>query len=229
MKKSPHSDEDLLRMHRENNDSSALSELMDRYFAMRNYSCRTVAPAAASQLNDWELNEVVFHAIYTAVRLYDFREVKLMSYYHILLKHELIHAVNKKRSEAPFGVVSIDHYNEYQDRGGYVLADTIASANPNDDPRAFLNYAETLMEFQKLPEDVTPETVTVVELVTQGFSVAHAAKVIGVETHRARYLLRKFRTWALGTAKKIYGYSEQERKEKEKLLDDFLRWKKDEE
>ena len=227
MIKSSFSDEDLLRMHREG-DSMALAELMDRYFSLRHYSIRTVAPATSPYLNEWEQNEIVYHAFYKATQTYDFRDVKLLSYYHIILKHDLVHAATKRRAEAPHGVISLDRYHEYETRGGYTLSDTISSGDTTDDPRAFLNYAETLMEFQKLPPNITPETVTLVELITQGFPLAQASKVLGVEERRARYLIRKYRRWALDTLNRVYR-SEEDHKEKEKLLDDFLRWKEDEE
>ncbi len=221
------SDEELLLEFRSGNED-ALAHLMDRIFAMRKYSCLTASPTSVNILDEWEQNEMVHHSFYIAVRSYEFHQARFLTFYHAILKKSLSEAVTKKLATAPGGIISMDQFVEYGE-GGYVLHDCIPSESEIDDPRVFLNYAEVLMDGQKLPKGIDSNVVTLVELISQGYSIPSAARILGIEVHRARYMIRKYREWAMSTEKKVYSYSEVECQEKEKLLDEFLHWGNDEE
>lgn len=220
-------DEELLLMFRMGNDN-ALVQLMERIFAMRRYSCSNVAPAASAQLNEWEQNEVVHHSFYRAVSYYEFRQTRFLTFYHTILKHELGRAAAHKLMVAPNGVVSLDQYVETES-GGYMLHDLIPSTSPQDDPKAFLNYAESLLARSKLPKRVPAVAVTLVELLAKGCSVRVAGELLGLDENKARYMVRKFRLWAREVEGRVYANDPKRLKEEEKLLDGILQWKGDDE
>ncbi len=217
------SDEDLLTRYREG-DEEALGAMLERFFAMRFYSARTVAPTLCEMLSEWELNEAVYHAFYKAVQSFQLGKARFLTFYHTILKHELCHLVAERIAMAPHGIVSLDEYVENdKGDGGYVLGDSISSNDVNDDPKEFLHFAERLMELRKLPKKIDPIAISLVELVSQGVSVAEAARMLDIEDRKARYVMRKYRAWALESARKVYGLSPEQEEEKGKLLDRFLR------
>lgn len=212
------SDEELLLMSRLG-DQIALSTLLSRIFGMRNYSCRIASPEATAQLDDWEQNEAVHHAFYSAVDGYEFGDARFITYYHSILRNQLVHLAMKKAALAPHGTLSLEA--PVTEEGTYVLQDLIPGGE-EDDPAAFFRYAETLASLKRLPKNIEPLALDIVESLAQGHSIAEAARLFGLKPHRARYLVFKYRNWCLSTLARVYNLTEEETAEKEKLLNASL-------
>ncbi len=198
-------DEELLLASRMG-DYKAQSLLAERLHENRFRNCYFVAFEASNMLDDWSLNEAYFRAFLASISGYRFLRMRFITYFFHNLRNEIIHLATKKAKErADHGkVVSLDEIAADDDPEHVcTLSDFVASGDFMDDPRAFLSYAERLEELHRMPEGADPLMLDVVRLTTSAYTIEDTAKICCISTHRVKYLLSRYRKWALHSRKLI--------------------------
>ena len=164
-----------------------------RYFQNRNYLMHTVAPKHRAFLDEWTANEAFFVSYLKSENEYEFGKGPFKAFFLLILKRELyreIGSVIRARSLMPTVSFESDVCE-----GGH-LADIMPDASSSNDPRAFVNYAETLEKLGKLPAVIPPIAVKMAHLILYGYTIKTASKELGLSFSYGKQIMKKFREWA---------------------------------
>ena len=206
-------DEELLLLARMG-DHKAEVLFTERIFKDQARQCRTVAAAACSKLEPWDINEAYFKAFTSAVSGYRFGSNRFMSYFMGVLSHELIHIMSKRiREQACRGhLYSLDAIVNDDAESCATLSDFVASTDFMDDPKSFMIYAEELESLHELPKNVDPLMLDAVRLITASYSIPETARLCGITENRVKYLLNRYRKWATKTLDLVRNYGKKRKK-----------------
>ena len=186
------SDEALLCLYRLG-ITYARDVLSVRYFQNRIRLVNSIATNIGRFLDEWTINEVFFNTYLTAESEYEFGKSTFRAFFLLVLERYLYHEIGKTmRARALFPTVSFE--SEVCD-GGY-LADIMPDTSSSTDPRAFVNYAETLEKLCKLPASIPPKAVDMAKLILIGHTIKSASKALGLSFSYGKTIMKRFRDWA---------------------------------
>lgn len=184
-------------------DVLARDALVARFYAQRHPLSHAACPTITPQLNDWDINDAFFHAYLNAESSYQFGRVPFRAFLIKCLSSSLINLFKSIHSKSNNLVTnSLDDPLNRCDDSDFTLNDVVAEEGTLDDPKAFMNYAETLKEFTKLPKGIDPITIDIVKLHLDGYSVREAAEKLGLPIKRASYLFSRYTKWAKSVLEK---------------------------
>ena len=212
------SDEELVFLSRLG-DQTADASLLERYFGMRQFFFTRTVPTWTVNFDPWDFNELFLDCFLTALQSFEFRRSKFLTFFIRILARRVISFALKKTREN-YNVISFDE-DVIGEESTYTLHDVVSSPDLADNPAAFFEYAESLRELKRLPKEIDPIALDVVRLKADGMSTNKAARTLGISYGSVRYLYDKYRTWALGTIKKIYDLDDLGLEEEAEKLDAF--------
>lgn len=193
-------DESLLLLGRMGKEV-ARDALAVRYYRKRRSICRHASPAIMNILDEWEANEAFFRGYLEAETSYRFGPVSFYSYALRCIKFALANATDAKLAkcrtmvqcslDAPLGEEELS------------LADIVHEDQSPDDPRVFLNYAESLASLEKLPPHIHPTALEIARRVLAGFRIREIANQLEISEKRASYYFSRYKEWAKSTLAKI--------------------------
>ena len=216
------SPEELLLSYRLG-DPDAGTELNERLFARRQTSVHLAAPDAARMLCEWDINEAVFHAMCETFAHYRFVKVRLSTFFHRVLRNELVHIASRRAREKQYGVYNSLDMEREDERGGiYTLHDIIPAGKSYGHPVAAFLFAEQLEAISLLPRGLSSQCMDIVRLVAAGHEQKEVAKICRVPLSKVKYELGKFRKWGLGILKKTHLPDEGRENADRRAMDAFL-------
>ena len=196
-------DEELLLLFRMG-DPKARDELSVRYFRYRKSHLRRACPEYYDVLDDIAFNEVFFRCYLSAERSFQLGNGRFFAFFELILGREVRREARKVfTSRAEMASTSLDVTRDGEH--GYFLHDIIPSGETMSDPKAFLCFAETLSELGKLPKGMKKESVSIVRMLFDGYSLSEASKRLGIKQSNAKMMAYRFRKWAKKTMESLYG------------------------
>lgn len=197
MSKKDLKDEELLLLARMG-DSQAEQILLERYFKRRFIYGRRARPDFLHYLTPLDFNGVFFKVYLNAVSTYRFGFSTFHSYLQRILVHELNREVISSLRLASYGFqqLRLDTLINESLSDEMTFHDIVPDDTPSNDPRIFLNYADSLARLSKLPPEIDQLTLDLVHLRIDGFSFEEAAAQLGLTIHGARKRLKSFREFA---------------------------------
>lgn len=194
-------DEELLLLFRMG-DPKARDELSVRYFRYRKSHLRRACPEYSDVLDDIAFNEVFFRAYLSAERSFQLGNGRFFAFLELILGREVRREARKvfaARAEMP--ITSLDATKDGEQ--GYFLHDIIPNGETMSDPRAFLSFAEALGELGKLPKGMKKESVDIVRMLFDGYSLSEASERFGIKPANAKMMAYRFRKWARKTMESL--------------------------
>lgn len=185
----------LGRMGRE----GARDSLAVRYYRLRKKICRNASPSIVSFLDDWEINEAFFRGYLDAESSYRFGRVSFRTYATRCIRFALANAADSKLCKSRMMVAcSLDaaQKNDDGEETTLCLADIVQEGVSPEDPRVFLDYAESLNLLHRLPKGINPVVLKIVSGLCDGYRICEIAKEVGLSEKQANYHLAKYRVWA---------------------------------
>ncbi|MCQ2741702.1 MAG: hypothetical protein MJ239_00135 [Bacilli bacterium] len=79
---------------------------------------------------------------------------------------------------------------------GTCLYDCVSDDDYMNDPRAYLEYFDTLKSLNKLPKSLNKRTSELVSLIVDGYTIIEASKKLDIPYRTAKEMLSKFKKWA---------------------------------
>lgn len=196
-------DEELLLLFRMG-DPKARDELSVRYFRYRKSHLRRACPEYYDVLDDIAFNEVFFRCYLSAERSFQLGNGRFFAFFELILGREVRREARKVfASRAEMAITSLDATRDGEQ--GYFLHDIIPNGETMSDPRAFLSFAEALSELGKLPKGMKKESVGIVRMLFDGYSLSEASKRLGIKQSNAKMMAYRFRKWAKKTMESLYG------------------------
>ena len=197
MSKKDLKDEELLLLARMG-DTKAEQILLERYFLRRFIYGRRARPDLLTFLTPLDFNGAFFKAYLNAVSTYRFGFSTFHSYLQRILTHELNREVVNSLRMANYGYqqLRLDTLINESLSDDMTFHDIVPDDTPSNDPRIFLNYADSLARLSKLPPEIDQITLDLVHLRMEGFSFEEAAARLGLTIHGARKRLKSFRRFA---------------------------------
>lgn len=196
--------------------------LTERFFGMRQYAGKHVAPQWMEVIDPWKYNEVFFTAFLNAVETYQFRKSRLLTYYYRILAREIT-AVGERIQRERQLTCSLDEPIGPSDDEGFTLHDVIPSDETRDDPSSFFQYSESLEKLNRLPSKLSEHAMQVVRMRMQGFTFREICEHLHILPGKARYAIKSYINWAVKTFTNIYNLDEAQQEEKRKLLERYFR------
>lgn len=194
------SDESLLLLGRMGKDSCR-DLLAIRYYKNRHRICHRASPSIMNILNEWEANEAFFRGYLDAEISYRFGRVSFAAYALKCIRFALANAVDSKLSKTKMMVAfSLDspQIDEQGEETSLCMADIVQNTSP-EDPRVFLDYAESLEMLNKLPKGVNPISLKIASGVCDGYKVSEIARELGITEKQANYYFTRYKDWAKKT------------------------------
>ena len=177
------SDEELILLTR-CGDINAYSLLVRRFCGpSRNCDIYRAAPEILQRYSLWEVSSVLLATFWDCLDGYRFGTVRFHTYYISALRYNLFRYDNQHAKEKAM-TTSIDASVKNDDE--YTLHDILSTNDPNDDPRHFLNYYETLKSFDKLPKEISPITLEIARMKINGLTFVEIAEALNM-TYRQVY------------------------------------------
>ncbi len=164
-----------------------------RYFKNRFRLINSIAPNQSRFLDEWTTNEVFFNSYLTAESEYEFGKSTFRAFLLRVLERDLYHEIGKVIKERT--LLPIVSFDTELCEGGY-LADIMPDASSSSDPRAFVNYAETLERLCMLPANIPPKAVEMAKLILLGYRIKAASKKLGLSFSYGKTIMKRFREWA---------------------------------
>jgi hypothetical protein len=84
----------------------------------------------------------------------------------------------------------------FEEENQMCLHDVLPSESNNDDPKAFIDYAETLSKINKLPRGINKKVLKLVEMKYLGYSEKETLRRLRITKGEARQMLLRFRKFA---------------------------------
>ncbi len=198
------SDESLLLLGRMGK-ADARNSLAVRYYKNRRRICYKASSAIMGFLDEWEANEAFFRGYLDAEMSYRFGRVSFLAYASKCIRFALANAADSKLAKNKMMVAfSLDAPQSEDDGSESILcmADIVQDASSPEDPRIFLDYAESLSLLNKLPKGVNPVALKIVSGICDGYKISEIAKNLGISEKQANYHLGRYRAWAKQTLTK---------------------------
>lgn len=202
-------DEFLLLLGRMGKEG-ARDSLAVRYYRMRKRICRNASPSICTFLDDWEVNEAFFRGYLDAETSYRFGRVSFKTYATRCIRFALANAADSKLSKTRMMVAfSLDaaQRNDDGEETTLCLADIVQDGSSPEDPRVFLDYAESLNLLHRLPKGINPVALKIVAGLCEGYRICEVAKEIGLSEKQANYHLSRYRVWAKSVLSKAGVFS----------------------
>ena len=171
-----------------------------RYFHNRHKLIRSVSQNYYRLLDEWTCNEAFFNSYLTAESEFEFGKSTFQSFFLLILEREIYHEVGKVLRMRTF-LPTISFDTELAD-GGY-LADILPAPESTTDPRAFVNYAETLERLSKLPAHIPPKAINMAKLILLGHTIRSASEALGLSFSYGKTIMKIFRDWAKTVVHKV--------------------------
>lgn len=188
-------DEALLQRYRMGDDV-AFDVLLARKNARRHGFCHMASPKMKPFFDDWEINEIFFHAFYDAQATFEFTKGSFNAFLIRCLRFVMANRVDKKLSRANVMITnSFDEELNVKGDSSLVLADVVSKEGTLDDPREYVNFQDSVMEITNLPKNVNPLAVAIMGLRLEGFTVSEAAQILDISHKRASYILSRYSKW----------------------------------
>lgn len=197
------SDESLLLLGRMGRESCR-DLLAVRYYKNRHRLCHRASPAIMTILDEWEANEAFFRGYLDAEISYRFGRVSFASYALKCIRFALANAVDSKLSKTKTMVAfSLDapQIDERGEETSLCMADIVQNTSA-EDPRVFLDYAESLEMLNKLPKTINPMSLKIASGVCDGYKVSEIARALGITEKQANYYFARYKDWAKKTLSK---------------------------
>ncbi len=196
-----HDESVLLRVRM--GDEVARDVFVARYYAQRRRLCHAACSPIAAQFNDWDINDVFFHAYLNAETTYRFGRVPFRAYLIRCINSSATNLIKSYRSKSNnLFTHRLDDPINHHDDSEFTLSDVVTREGTLDDPKAFFNYAETLLKFMKLPRKINPKAVEIARLHLAGYSVREASEILGLQQKKASYIYSTYLKWARSVLKK---------------------------
>ncbi len=206
------SDEDLLLRSRMG-DPIPLDVLLARKNAKRHALCHMASPKMKAFFDDWDINEIFFHAFYDAVSTFEFSKGCTFNTFLLrCLTFVMANRVDKKFAKSSVIVTdSFDDSLDVKNDSSLTLADVVSLEGTLDNPKDYLNYQDSIMEITNLPKGINPLAIDIMRYRLKGFTVLEAARSLGISHKRAAYIFARYAKWV----KKLLGIEKPKRKKKE--------------
>lgn len=193
------SDEALLLAIREGNEE-ARSVLAIRYYQRRFVHGNAVAPTTYRMIDPCDYGSLYFRVYLACENHYTFGEHRFVSYFQMALKHQIQKEVGAIMANQQ-KVLSLDAKIGGHDDSILSLHDVVAPDQDPHDPRIYLNYCETLEKISKLPKQVSPKVLRLVDLHLSGLSYDEAARQLKMPRRTAKTMLERYRKFVRGLIK----------------------------
>lgn len=179
-------------------DSEAEQLLFERFFSIRFIQGRRSRPDLFPYLSPLDFNSLFFKVFMNAQSTFRFGIITFRGYLQTILGHEIGRQVveNFRPHYRAIRVVRLDTLIDENQSEEATFHDIIADETPANDPRVFLDYAESLAKLSKLPPKIDQTTVDLMRLRFEGYSVEEAAAVMGIDYYNARTMIRRFQRFA---------------------------------
>ncbi len=197
MNKKTLKDEELLLLSRMG-DAEAEQLLLERHFMRRFAHGRQARPDLLHRLTPLDYNGVFFKVYLNAVSTYRFGMTTFRGYLRRLLTHEIAKEIFGRMTLMDYGfqTLQLDTFVDESRSADTTFHDVIPDETPANDPRVFLNYADSLAKLSRLPPDIDQLTIDLVRLRLDGFTFEEAASHLGLTTHGARMRIQNYRRFA---------------------------------
>ncbi len=189
------SDEDLLLRYRMG-DPVPLDVLLARKHAKRHTLCNVASPKMKPFFDDWDINEIFFHAFYDALSTFEFSKGSFNSYLIRCLVFVMANRVDKKLAKSNVMVTdSFDDALGVKSDSSLTLADVVSREGTLDDPRDYMNFQDSIMEVTNLPKGINPLAIEIMRYRLNGYTVLEAAQELNISHKRASYIFGRYAKW----------------------------------
>ncbi len=174
----------------------AYDVLIARKAAMRHPLCYNASPKMKAFFDDWEINEIFFHAFYDAQLTYEFGKSTFQSFLIRCIRFVMSNRVDHKLTKTATMVTdSLEDELNAKDGSSLVLADVVPSDGPLDDPKDYMNFQDSIMEVTNLPKNIDPIAIDIMRHRLEGYTVQEAAERLGIPHKKAVYIFSRYVKW----------------------------------
>ena len=186
-------DEELLLLSRLG-DREAETALMVRYFRRRYRHAKRAADNLYLRFTPEDFVAVYLATFTQAVNSYRFGLNRFQAYFELCLQRDMIHEARKPEiiNALTAAVTSFDKKINEEEERSLTLHDIIADDTPSNDPRVYLDYAETLDSFHKLPRYLNSNGLKLVKMRSDGFSLKESCAKLHLTRGQARNIMLHF-------------------------------------
>jgi DNA-directed RNA polymerase specialized sigma24 family protein len=194
------SDEALIISIRQGNEE-AQSILAIRYYQKRFFHAARVAPNTYRLMDPCDFGSLYFRVYLACENHYLLGEFRFQSYFESCLKRALAKEVEELIAERR-RILSLDTPLPGNDNSMLSLHDVVAADQNPHDPKIYLNYCETLERLSKLPRQISPRVLRLVDLHVKGLTYREAEKRLHIPSRTAKTMLTAYRKFVRGLIKK---------------------------
>ena len=186
-------DEELLLLSRLG-DKEAETSLMVRYFRRRYRHAKRAADNLYVRFTPEDFVAVYLATFTQAINCYRFGLNRFQNYFELCLQRDMIREASKPeiRNALNAQTASFDKRINEDDEHSFTLHDVIADDTPANDPRVYLDYAETLDSFNKLPKYLNSNGLKLVKMRSDGFSLKESCARLHITRGQARNIMLRF-------------------------------------
>jgi hypothetical protein len=174
--------EELIRRYR-SGDLDALRELIERLYRDRLYYYLSAIPGTWKRIGEGECNAVFFSTLLSCVDNFRFGETSFRTYFLHAIRNNLFRLEVEILPPADHPTVSLD--DPLDEEGGCPLAEFVP-AEEKEDPRAYVNFVESLEKLEKIPCHLSEFDLKVAFLKIDGKSFTGIAKTLHCSVKKAR-------------------------------------------
>ncbi len=184
-------DEELLLLIRVG-DQIAENTLALRYFSARYLHASNAAKNAIPLLKPYDFNALFFKTYLASVNSFRFGRGLFRYYFTSSLEHDIYREIQMNAQDR-----YLQSFEEaFEEENQMCLHDVLPSESNNDDPKAFIDYAETLSKINKLPRGINKKVLKLVEMKYLGYSEKETLRRLRITKGEARQMLLRFRKFA---------------------------------
>lgn len=181
-------------------DEVAVDALFTRYYELRKPIGRIADPENFYLLDEGQINDAFTDAFIRCCATYKNKTSKFRTFFLKIYQHTIVDQLRMARERwkitARTGLDTVLNEGR-EDSEPYCLHDLIPDRSVLNQPKAFIEYDEAVQLITDLPENMPPICLELARLVhVEGWSIAGAARKLGIRRDRARYLLDHYDNWA---------------------------------
>lgn len=174
----------------------AYDVLAARKAAMRHPLCHHASPKMKVFFDDWEINEIFFHAFFDAQLTYEFGKSSFQNFLIRCIRFVMSNRVDHKLTKKATMVTnSLEEALSAKDGSSLTLSDVVASDGPLDDPKDYMNFQDSIMEVSNLPKNIDPIAIAIMRHRLEGYTVQEAAARLSIPHKKAIYVFSRYGKW----------------------------------
>ncbi|MBP5091629.1 MAG: hypothetical protein J6328_03625 [Bacilli bacterium] len=183
-------DEELLLLQRLG-DKEAETALMVRYFRRRYRHAKRAADYLYMSFTPEDFLAVYLSSFTQCVNSYRFGISRFQNYFELILQRDMVKEAAKPEIKEALNDSMDKQINEF-DEHSLTLHDVIADDTPVNDPKVYIDYAETLESLHKLPRYLSSRGLKLIKMRSDGFSLKESCLKLKITRGQARNIMLHF-------------------------------------